>query len=316
MKRWMRWSALRWIRRETWLECLVAVTLLGPAATTKAQTNVAIPPPEAILKTLRSQHPRLLATAHDFEQLKTRVASDPQLESWHRQLRSAADKIMNEAPSKYEIPDGLRLLGTSRRVLHRVQTLGLMYQLERDRRYVERAWKEIEAAAGFPDWNPRHFLDTAEMTHAFAIGYDWFYDAWTPARRDVIRTAIVEKGLKRALNVYHGNPRPSSAWNRVHHNWNQVCNGGIGIGALAIADEEPALAGELLSDGLKSIQLAMTGFAPDGAWAWRRGSAARSCRACARWRGRLSPSAATWATRAAWPASRCASHDPSRRMTW
>ena len=218
MKRWVRWSALRWIRRETWLECLVAVTLLGPAATTKAQTNVAIPPPEAILKTLRSQHPRLLATAHDFEQLKTRVASDPQLESWHRQLRSAADKIMNEAPSKYEIPDGLRLLGTSRRVLHRVQTLGLMYQLERDRRYVERAWKEIEAAAAFPDWNPRHFLDTAEMTHAFAIGYDWFYDAWTPARRDVIRTAIVEKGLKRALNVYHGNPRPSSPWNRVHHN--------------------------------------------------------------------------------------------------
>ena len=228
---------------------------------------IPIPPAADILKSLRPEHPRLFATRADFDALKQRIAAEPTLKSWLATLRQQAQRILNEPPSKYEIPDGLRLLHVSRRVLSRVQTLGLLYRLDGDRRYADRAWNELEAAADFPDWNPRHFLDTAEMTHAFAIGYDWLHDAWTPQKRDLIRSAMIEKGLKPAQNVYRGNPKPSSPWNRMHHNWNQVCNGGIGIGALALADEEPALAGELLSSGLNSIQLAMREFAPDGAWA-------------------------------------------------
>ena len=72
-------------------------------------------------------------------------------------------------------------------MLHRVYTLALLYRLDGDQRYAERAWQELEAAAQFQDWNPRHFLDTAEMTHAFAIGYDWLYDVWTPEQRATLR---------------------------------------------------------------------------------------------------------------------------------
>jgi hypothetical protein len=100
------------------------------------------------------------------------------------------------------------------------------------------------------------------MTHAFAIGYDWLYDVWTPEQRAELQQAIVEKGLKAALPLY----RAHSGWTRARHNWNQVCNGGIGMGALALADVEPQLAGETLHDALESIQLAMAEFAPDGAW--------------------------------------------------
>ena len=38
------------------------------------------------------------------------------------------------------------------------------------------------------------------------------------------------------------------------------------MGALALAEVEPALAGEILEAALKSLQLAMAEFAPDGAW--------------------------------------------------
>ena len=58
--------------------------------------------------------------------------------------------------------------------------LGLLYRLEGKPAYAERAWQELDAAAHFPDWNPRHFLDTAEMTHAFAVAYDWLYDSGRP----------------------------------------------------------------------------------------------------------------------------------------
>ncbi len=247
-----------------WHLLIVAALLVSFVA--RAQTNIAIPARGDILKTLRTEHPRILATKSDFTALKQRIAGDDTLKQWRAKVQDNATKILTQEPSKYEIPDGLRLLSTSRRVVDRMLTLGLMYQLDGDKRWAERAWKELDAAAHFPDWNPRHFLDTAEMTHGFAIGYDWFYDAWTPEQRKVIRTAMVEMGLQKALNVHRGNPKPSGSWNKARHNWNQVCNGGITTGALAIADEDPALASELLKAGCESIQLAINEFAPDGAW--------------------------------------------------
>ena len=65
---------------------------------------------------------------------------------------------------KHELRDGVRLLYVSREVRDLVLTLGLMYRLTGDARYAERLWAEVDAASRFPDWNPKHFLDTAEMT--------------------------------------------------------------------------------------------------------------------------------------------------------
>lgn len=244
---------------------IVGALMLSTAFVEAAETNgsrIAIPPASEILAHLNQSHPRLLVSSNDFDRLKTRIESDSLLRSWQAVLHKEADGLLNAPPSRYEIPDGLRLLETSRRVLNRIYTLALVYRLEGDRKYAERAWRELEAAANFRDWNPRHFLDTAEMTHAFAIGYDWLYNAWTDEQRGVLHQAILEKGFKPALNLY----RNHSSWTRMRHNWNQVCNGGIGMGALALAEVEPETAGEILHAALESIQLAMAEFAPDGAW--------------------------------------------------
>ena len=237
---------------------LAALTTLPLSA-----APIPVPPASEILKTLKPEHPRLLATSADFTRLKERVVTDPQLQKWHAELRTKGDRMLTAPPSKYEIPDGLRLLSTSRRVVERVQTLALLYRLDGNKRYAERAWLELNTAAAFTNWNPRHFLDTAEMTHGFAIGYDWLYDVWTESQRIALRTAMVEKGLKLALNTQS----KDTWWAKVRHNWNQVCNGGIGMGALALADVEPKLCGDFLHAALESIQLAMEEYGPDGAWA-------------------------------------------------
>jgi hypothetical protein len=228
----------------------------------KAKPATSVPGAAEILSHLRPSHPRLLASMEDFAALQKRLASDPQLQTWKGAIEKQGREILAATPSRYEIPDGLRLLDTSRRVMNRIYTLAMLYRLDGDRAYADRAWKELEAAAQFPDWNPRHFLDTAEMTHAFAIGYDWLYDVWTPEQRNVLREAMVKQGFEPALKLY----RARSGWTRMRHNWNQVCNGGMGMGALALADVEPQAAGEILHGALESLPLAMAEFAPDGAW--------------------------------------------------
>ena len=121
------------------------------------------------------------------------------------------------------------------------------------------------AVAKFEDWHPPHFLDTAEMTLAFAIGYDWLYNSLTDDERHIIREAIITKGLEPAKEAYEGE-KPWKWWVTCDHNWNQVCNGGIAMGALAIADEEPSLCEYILDQAIKSIPKAMAEFAPDGGW--------------------------------------------------
>lgn len=222
------------------------------------------PTAQEIVAKLKPGHPRLLIET-DWATFKKRVEADPQLSEWRRALRKEADEILTQEPSKYEIPDGKRLLATSRRVWLRTRTLAMVYRLEGDPKYLQRTWAELETAAQFKDWNPSHFLDTAEMTHAFAIGYDWLFDVWTPEQRAVLRAAMLDKGLKVALAAYRGENK-LGWWAKATHNWNQVVNGGIGSGALALLDEEPQICGEILSYAIKYLPLAMHEFGPDGAW--------------------------------------------------
>lgn len=219
----------------------------------------------APLSTLKHKHPRLLIEDADWDSLRRRIRKNALLREWANAVGKLAQSILEQPVSQYEIPDGLRLLATSRRVLDRSYALALAYRLDGDMRYVQRLWQELQAAAQFPDWNPRHFLDTAEMTHAFAIAYDWLYDVWTPEQRHLIREAILQKGLGPGLKSYR-NEWSYGWWIRSPYNWNQVCNGGLVLGALAIADEAEATAEEILQAALRSLPLAMASYAPDGGW--------------------------------------------------
>ncbi|MGC4046590.1 MAG: heparinase II/III family protein [Armatimonas sp.] len=221
---------------------------------------------ETLLSTLRKGHPRLLAREEDLARVKGLIAREPGAKVHYEALKKAGEGLLTFPDTVEYVLIGPRLLTQSRRALDRVSRLGFLYLLDGDTHWVERAKKELFAAAAFPDWNPSHFLDVAEMTAAFAIGYDWLQAALSESERKLIREAIVEKGLKQGLLAYAGKGK-GTKWPTAKHNWNQVCNGGMILGALVIADEEPALAAEILTNARKSLPNAMASFAPDGGWA-------------------------------------------------
>lgn len=206
-------------------------------------------------------HPRLLASNQDISRIRRLTRTNPEARDVYSKLAAEAEAILKQPPVEYKLI-GPRLLDKSRTALGRIYTLGLLYRLEGDRPLLTRITEELRAAAAFPDWNPSHFLDTAEMTHAFAIAYDWLYHVWSEEERGWIRAAIVTKGLDPALAVYES----GRGWPRAVHNWNQVCNGGITLGALAVAENEPERAARILRYAVASIPTAMASYAPDGGW--------------------------------------------------
>ncbi|MBC7722483.1 MAG: heparinase II/III family protein [Pedobacter sp.] len=230
--------------------------------------NAQVKLPDSILATLNNQHPRLLVTSlADFAAIKKKIPTDEYLVQCQTNVLHEADSILTAPVCWYHIPDGLRLLVMSRNVLNRSYVLSMAYRLSNNKKYADRLYKDLLAASQFPDWNPRHFLDVAEMTHAFAIGYDWLFDVWTKDQKQVIKMAIIEKGLLRGKMFYDNIISPKTTavhFPTTNSNWNSVCNSGMTVGALAIADEEPLLASFIIKNAVKSIPIALRAYVPDG----------------------------------------------------
>ena len=202
-----------------------------------------------------------MASESTWQEVLAKKQQSPTFARFLEKLESEARTLISVPPLGYH-KTGRRLLWVSRSAVGRILVLALGYRVTGDEPFKVRAEQEMLAAAAFPDWNPDHFLDVAEMTTAVALGYDWLYDALSPASRGIIRKAIVEKGLKAGLD-------PQASYNRWYtgeNNWNQVCLAGLALGALAVAEDEPELAEQILTQVRTYNFHGMKPYAPDGVY--------------------------------------------------
>ena len=166
-------------------------------------TNGKENPAAKLHETLADGHPRLLIKPGGWEVLKARLNNDDSGKLLIQKLLGNATSYLDEP-----VIDGNRpspkadILRNARNFEKRITALAMAYQLSKDDRFLQRAKSEMAAAVKMEDWNPAHFLDTAEILMGISLGYDWLYHELTPAERTAIRTAIVEKGLKPAQKIY------------------------------------------------------------------------------------------------------------------
>jgi hypothetical protein len=216
---------------------------------------------------LRSGHPRLLFTDADLAIAKDAAGTDPLRAALHARIIEAAVSDLGMPPLK-RVLKGPRLLDVSRTAIGRIATCAMAYRLTGDSRFADEARSNLLTVCAFPDWNPSHFLDVAEMSFAVAIGYDWLYPVLSEPDRAAVKAALLGKALAFAPAAYaEGGPRDRRLFfATAHMNWNQVCNGGLLAAALGLADEEPALARSVVEGVRRSLPLAMEAYQPDGAY--------------------------------------------------
>jgi len=235
--------------------------------------------------------PHLLLTPEITARLRAAATSDPETARRLAELRHKAEDIL-ERPLLAEVFETTyhgkpaTLLQTSRQMFKRATVLGLAWNLWGHERYATRGRQELLAVAAFDNWNPAHFLDTAEMSAAVALGLDWFTAYLSDADKRRLVAALVDKGIRPGLQLYQDaegkgvpawvEPRargftalsPTAAadlgWPLETFNWNIVCNAGLTIAALAVRPFEPVLADALLRHSLASIRRGFAEYAADG----------------------------------------------------
>ncbi len=205
-------------------------------------------------------HPRLWFPQSAEEGLRQKLASDPLAAQLHAAMMTEAEKILTERTCRYDIPDGKRLLRESRRALQNIMHTTWAWRMVGEEKFRLRAITELEAACALKDWNPSHFLDTAEMATAVATGYDWLYPSLSNAQRKTYERAIIDKALKPAKAIYE----KGGWWTKPKNNWSQVCGAGIGLAAAAIAGNDENLAEDLFARSLKLVEACEEQYAPDG----------------------------------------------------
>ncbi len=207
-------------------------------------------------------HPRLFIPEGGFATLRTQVQADPVAGRIAACLQRKATQFLTE-PTCRRVLEGKRLLAVSRGVLERILTLAMAARLGDEPAFARRAVAEMMAAAAFSDWNPVHFLDVAEMTLALAVGYDWLHDLLAEDERETVAAAILEKGLAPSLDTASGN----CWWITGDNNWAQVCHTGMVVGALALAERDPAMAAHMIERATANLPRVAKAYAPDGAYA-------------------------------------------------
>jgi len=235
------------------LFCAILLSLLSEIATAQTDYLYAV--------TKLPEHPRLLMLKSDEENVKHTIATNPAIANIHQQILNQCDVLLSAKPVE-NIKIGKRLVDKSREALRRIFYLSYAWRMTNDAKYLKRGELELLNVSNFPNWNPSHYLDVAEMTMAVSIGYDWLYNGLQDSSKIIIKNAIKNKGLAPSLLDSKDN-----WWLTSSTNWNQVCNAGMTFGALAIFEDQPTESKAIINRSIHSIQTSMKEYGPDGAYA-------------------------------------------------
>lgn len=236
---------------------LAAGTLTALAATAPEPADSARPFRDA-LQHLRP-HPRLLLSDARLAALKQLQAGDHALAAAVKAALAQADQELAKPVPTYEAGPGAWATPGK----HHIYALAFAYRWTGHAKYARKVEADLLAVAAFKDWNPGgSFLNTAEISHAVGVGYDWCFSAFSEDTRRTLRAGLTANGLTPYLDAYER----KEWWTHTAFNWNQVCNGGTLLGVLGIAEDAPDVAARVLQHAVTALPLALQTYDEDGLW--------------------------------------------------
>ncbi|HKK73484.1 MAG TPA: heparinase II/III family protein [Saprospiraceae bacterium] len=165
------------------------------------------------------------------------------------------------------------------------QHLAFVYQITGEEEYAQKAFDFAEVVCQMPVWvlqahefpiiysrvmpwnvpdNQVNFnfdIRTAGLGESIACVYDWTYEALEDWQRDRIRGALLEKVITPVRGDYEFHWWATS----YRCNWTGVCNGGLGITAIALLKDHPTLI-DVVAESYNRINKMMNEIGVDGGW--------------------------------------------------
>jgi hypothetical protein len=220
--------------------------------------------------------PRVILTPSRLADIAAFISNSSDAAAWYASALAQGAYYLTQPPIYVPGKGQTDMLGQAREVLQRVYATGLLWRLTKNATWAARGVAELVNIAQWPDWCiVNDSLVTAELSHAAAVGLDWFADApaavFPPSSRAALVAAVTNNALEPFAFAYTSAPPPSWAnpntFLRAPNAYGDVVNAGAILAALAVLGEpgEPRSArAVVLPLALANLRTALASFAPLG----------------------------------------------------
>jgi len=243
-------------------------------------------------------HPFLFFDSNGLQQIKKRISSDKESKKIMTRLIAESDMLIH-MPVSDDIPvrgKNVRAGWTETdldniyekkmiQYTRHAEKLAFVYQITGHQKYAQKAFEFAEVVCSMPVWilqahefpiiysrvmpwnvpdNQVNFnfdIRTATIGELMSCVYDWTYNALEGWQRDRIRGALLEKVITPVRGDYEFHWWATS----YRCNWTGVCNGGLGLTALSLLQDHPALI-DVVAESYNRINRMMNEIGVDGGW--------------------------------------------------
>lgn len=216
----------------------IAEGATGYDATYKAYVDSVIAQAEAIYAENADSNPD-----GSYKSLKAGMAPvNPYADGKSVDTSYTSDRNQEDTVDGYDPHGRLPILVEFAEVL---PVLGFAYQITGNTKYALMAYDWAKTLGEWSHWGPGYMQDCAEATSAYAIGYDWLYNAYKTLGldTDVLANAIFDLGVhdgyvsSTGATCQHARSLGDmSIYNTATDSTNAVAASGMVIGSLAILD--------------------------------------------------------------------------------
>lgn len=214
-------------------------------------------------KLTKDCHPRLILDAAEFRQLKERVSDGGAVGKLHDHMMTVADASVADE-KRFTSVRNAKGKSLACPILNRLVSCAYAYKMTGAKKYRDKAIADLNDVCSFDGWYVRSYLDVSQVSAAVAITYDWLYDSLPKS----LKAKVVYALKTFALETSRMSDRHEYTWwyKRIG-NWNQVCNAGLVCAAVAIYEQCPELAQEVIDDAVRTNKISVEGiYGPDGAY--------------------------------------------------
>ena len=260
-----------------------------PALTIIPAKKFKFPAGSNILGAVKRERPRVFLNAAGLASVKAKAGTDPVCAALAKNIEKTGEVWLSKYELQQKRGEGGRGGGVGGEGLHRFLSFGLLDTIKGDPKWKARMPSELEALAKFTNWKPDEPTECAEFVVAVALGYDWFRATLNEQQAKKIREALIQLGMdaliahlkEEPLPVTTKRPEPGQQLEpskaappkkkqaedkRPKTSEEMVMACALMVGAIAIMDEESAVAGPAANVAAKVIEEGITQFAPEGIW--------------------------------------------------
>lgn len=199
-----------------------------------------------VLSASSGKHPSILFTEDQLPAFREKIKSGQSKKAFDR-LSQNMENYMNISTEPYSFSVGA-ILG---RVLQmQVGDLAFYSMMTGDDQYAKKAIAILTSVAEQGNLQTYQGLNDAlamgDMTHAFALGYDWLYHYMTEEERVLIGNELKELGNWLYTNSFTQFWGDDADVRRGVSNWNMVTHASLGLAAIALGGQEDWLGRALM----------------------------------------------------------------------